>query len=83
MSKRMVKVTTTAFFSIPDDSVVERDHILLANETATPTKLVPILGWMNGESGEVFASETEMQDILNVTLVDYMTDGDIIDEVPF
>jgi hypothetical protein len=80
----MVKVSTTAFFTIPDDSVVEPGHyILVANETATPTRLVPILGWMNGESGEVFASETEMQDILNVTLVDYMTDGDIIDEVPF
>ena len=82
MSKRMIKVSTTAFFTIPDDSVIERDHILLANETATPNAIAPIIGWMDSW-GKVFASETEMQDVLNVTLVDYMTDGDIIDEVPF
>lgn len=83
MSERIVKVSTSAFFNVPADCVVERDHILLANETATPTTLIPIIGWMDSESGEVFASEIEMQKVLNVTLVDYVDGGDTIDEVPF
>lgn len=82
MANRMIKASTTAFFTIPADCVVERDHILLANESATPTTLVPILGWMNADTGEVVASETAMQDTLGITLVDYMDGGDLIDEVP-
>lgn len=82
MANRMIKASTTAFFTIPADSVVERDHILLANETATPRTLVLVIGFMDADTGEVVASETAMQDVLNVTLVDYMDGGDFIDEVP-
>jgi hypothetical protein len=72
------KVSSTAFFTFPEGSTFEGDHVILPDGRA----IVPIMGFMC-QTGDLTANASELEQQFGVKLVNYMDGGDCIDEVPF
>jgi hypothetical protein len=71
------KVSSTAFFTFPEGSTFEGDHVILPDGRA----IVPIMGFMC-QTGDLTANASELEQQFGVKLVNYMDGGDCIDEVP-
>jgi hypothetical protein len=78
MSRSEAKVSSTAFFTFPEGSTFEGDHVILPDGRA----IVPIMGFMC-QTGDLTANASELEQQFGVELVEYMDGGDTIDEVPF